>query len=413
MICVNDGLRRIAFVIDQSAKVTREWFKGTMHYARLNTNWFVRIFETGFTLDENYIDFGPIRPDGIILCGLPVRYVHYALERKGIGDVPILAVMQERPCLYPHVITAGMDMDTITRTAMKIFLRCGCRSVAYAGAQMPNEMRASREIAHRFASVAAEMGMPYDFLALPPSRSMGLRIALEEQAAKWLAALPKPVGLLTWNDRIGRDMLDLCRLHGVNVPGAAYVVGIDNEDYICESATPTLTSISLDYERAAYQAAKALDAMIDGCAQPTTHVICPVRMVMERGSTQDPKGAGHLVARAREFIAANACREGGLSTVDVANHLNVSVRTLQMRFRDSDYGKTIVQEIRNVQLEHICHLLKTTDLQIEELTFKSGFNSQSRLKSLFKQAYGVNMREYRRVWKRRLDASEANPPADK
>ena len=408
MVRADDEFRRIAFVIDQSTKVSREWFRGTMLYARHNPNWFVRIFETGFTLDENYIDFGPVRPDGVILCGLPVRYVHYALERMGIGDVPILAVMQERPCPYPNVITAGSDVDQIARMAMKIFLRYGCRSVAYAGAQMPNEVRASREIAHRFAAVAAENGVPYDFLALPPSRSMGLRISMEERAAKWLAALPKPVGILTWSDRIGRDMLDLCRLHGVSVPGAAYVVGIDNEEYICESATPTLTSISLDYTHAAFQAARALDEMIDGRVSTPPRIVIPVCTVFDRGSTQDPKGAGRLVSLAREFIAANACREGGLAPVDVANHLNVSLRTVQMRFRDSSCGRTILQEIRSVQLEHVCHLLKTSDLQIDEITFKAGFSSQSRLKALFKQTYGTTMREYRSGWKRLSAALKAN-----
>lgn len=395
MIRVNDGFRRIAFVIDQSTKVTREWFKGTMLYARHHPDWFVRIFETGLTMDDSYVDFGPIRPDGIILCGLPIRFVRHVLERKGMGDVPIIAVQQDGPCLYPHVVPVGIDVMSVARTAVKVFRRCGCRSVAYAGAQMPTDMRSSRRVAHAFASVAEEAGFPCDILKLPPSRSMGLRIAMEERAARWLASMPKPVGILTWNDRIGRDMLDLCRLHGVSAPGMAYMVGVDNEGYLCESATPTLTSIAMDYEGAAVQAAKTLDEMIDGRTPASTRVVCSVRGVVERGSTQDPKGMGRLVSLACEFIAANACREGGLAPVDVASHLNVSVRTLQLRFRESKFERTILQEIRKVQLENVCRLLSSSDLPIEEITFNTGFKSLSRLKSLFKQTFGCSMREYR------------------
>lgn len=389
-------MRRIAFVIEHSSKAVREWFRGTMLYTRHNPNWFVRIFETSQVKGDPYIDFGSLLPHGVILCGTPLRAARAVLDRMGGKKIPIVAVQQEKSTSYPHTATVGIDADTLARTAIEFFQRRGCRHVAYVGAHIPSEIRSSRHIREAFETVARQKGLPCFVPHIFVHKGMCLRVTDGDHISGWLRALPKPCGILVWDDNIGRDMLDLCRLNNVNVPGGVYMLGIDDNALVCENSTPALSSVALDYERTAFVAARTLDEMIDRKLAVPPHIVCGVKGVTERAATQDPRGSGRLVALACEFIAKNACRDGGLDQVQIAKHFGVSVRTLQLRFKTASFPRTILQEIQRVQLERVCRLLATTDRAIGEITFLSGFGSLSRLKALFQAKFGMSMREYRK-----------------
>jgi len=126
------------------------------------------------------------------------------------------------------------------------------------------------------------------------------------------------------------------------------------------------------------------------------HLVCGVRGVTERASTQDPKGSGRLVALARAFIAKKACEDSALNQDLIAAHLGVSVRTLQLRFKESKFERTILQEIHHARLSRVRWLLVHSDKPISDITYLAGFRSQSRLKALFQKQFGTSMSDYRK-----------------
>ena len=397
----SDRFLRIAFFIERSSKLTREWFRGTMLYTRHNPKWFVRMFELGNGVTEELLDFGTIRPDGIIACGVPARFLQKFFRERGMGDVPIMAFPQ-----VPHPgIGCGcvsFDHEQIATWAIDLFKRRGCRHVVYVGAHLPNGVRLSRAFAKAFAAAAEKAGLPYEIPTRKVYSSLGIRVSECEVIMKRLVEYPKPCGILTYDDGIGRDILDLCRLANINVPASVCVLGMDDNALVCENANPSLSSIQLDYERTAFLAAKALDDMIGGRVRELPQLVCGMNGITERASTANPRGSGNLVALACDYIAKNACRRGGINQFDVAKHLGVSVRTLQLRFKESAFAGTILSEIQRVQLENVCRMLTTTKRTITEITFASGFGSLSRLKAIFAQKFGMSMRDYRNMAK--------NPP---
>lgn len=391
MITAMGNVRRIAFVINRSNKVSREWFRGTMLYTRHNPHWVVRVFEIGDG-QEPWLDMGGTLPDGVILYGYPSRAVVQARKRAGLRRIPIMAIGQAD---YPNIGSVAWDMDAIAEAAIGLFQRRGCQHVAYVGATCVPYLRASRRFAKSFKAVAERKGLGFSAARRKLSRQNGLWLVSGDGLLDWISKLPKPCGILAWDDRIGRNIGDICRLNGINVPGSVYLLGIGDDELICENSVPTLSSIAIDFERSAFLAAKALDDMIDGKFAVMPHLSCGLRGIVERASTQDPKGSGRLVALACDYIAKNACRDGGLNQQQIAAHLGVSVRTLQMRFKESAFARTILQEIQRVQLERVCRLLTTTDQPISSITFASGFGSLSRLKALFQKKFGMSMRDYR------------------
>ena len=380
---------RIAFFIFRETKLTREWFRGTMLYTRHNPKWFVRVFELGNGINESLLDFGSLRPDGIIACGVPAKFIQRFFRDRGMGDVPIVAFPQSP---YPGIGTVTFDFRTIASRAVDLFKRRGCRHAVYVGAHLPNGIRISRAFAKVFADEAEKAGLTY---SIPPRKvyeSIGIRVGECDEVLRQLKAYPKPCGILTYDDGIGRDILDLCRLADVSVPASACVLGMDDNALVCENAYPSLSSIQLGYEHTAFLAAKELDDMISGRSKTLPRLLCGMRGITERGSTQDPKGSGRLVALACDYIAKNACRKGGISQFDVAQHLGVSVRTLQLRFKEVAFAGSILHEIQRVQLENVCRMLTSTNRTITEITFASGFGSLSRLKAIFVKKFGMSMR---------------------
>jgi LacI family transcriptional regulator len=45
--------------------------------------------------------------------------------------------------------------------------------------------------------------------------------------AEWLKLVPKPVGLLACNDDLGQEIIEVCRLHSMDVPDEVAVIGVD------------------------------------------------------------------------------------------------------------------------------------------------------------------------------------------
>ena len=85
-----------------------------------------------------------------------------------------------------------------------------------------------------------------------------------EDLCHWLAALPKPVGVMACNDLRGQHVLDACRRLGLAVPEQVAVTGVDDDDLLCRLCDPPLSSVVPDAERIGYEAAAALDTLMRG-----------------------------------------------------------------------------------------------------------------------------------------------------
>src|SRR5207237_9564748 len=106
-----------------------------------------------------------------------------------------------------------------------------------------------------------------------------------ELAARWLRAHPEPVGLMLCNDGVGPMITQACRQAGMAVPEEGAIVGVDNEEPICASCDPPLSSVDANHEEVGYQAAALLDRMMQGEAKPSEPLLLKPRSVVVRQSS--------------------------------------------------------------------------------------------------------------------------------
>jgi LacI family transcriptional regulator len=208
----------------------------------------------------------------------------------------------------------------------------------------------------------------------------------------WLKSLPKPVGLMACNDICGRAVLQACAAAGLRVPDDVAVVGVDNDELMCELSNPPLSSIALDVEKAGYDAARLLDSLMSGHLAKERVVRVEPVYVVTRQSSEIMAPDEPCVATALQFIKNHAGRPIDVS--HVIEQVNVSRRTLERQFSRA-LGRSISSEIMQCRLERAKRLLLETDLPSYRVAAAAGFGTIKSFNRVFRRALGVSPQRFR------------------
>ena len=159
---------------------------------------------------------------------------------------------------------------------------------------------------------------------------------------------------------------------GIQVPDEVAVIGVDNDEMLCELSNPPLSSVALDVERGGYEAARMLDALMNGQKVRTDIVWVQSTHIVHRRSSDVIAQEDQLVAQALRFIRDNS--RTALSVLDVASALGVCRRTLERRMSGA-VGRTILDEVMRCHLVRAKQLLVETDLSCGQIAKEAGFGS--------------------------------------
>jgi LacI family transcriptional regulator len=276
------------------------------------------------------------------------------------------------------------------RMAAEHLLERGFRHYAYVGAA-GRVWSGRRQVG--FCARIREAGFEPRVYGLPRSRPGAAWEREQPVLAGWLGALPRPVGVMACDDDRGREVLEACRDAGLRVPEEVAVVGVDNDELLCELADPPLSSVALNAEAGGYRAAALLDRMMRGRSRKPRRLLVEPLHVVARRSTDIVTLDDPEVAAALHFIQDHATEPIAVS--DIVEEVMISRRALELRFRRA-IGRTLHAEIRRVRLERASRLLLETDLPISRVAEASGFGRASYLAQAFRQAYGSTPARYRR-----------------
>jgi LacI family transcriptional regulator len=216
----------------------------------------------------------------------------------------------------------------------------------------------------------------------------------ESLVRSWLTQLPKPIGLFCANDDRSANILESCRALGYGVPEDIAVIGVDDDPYVCELANPPLSSVAMGSERAGYEAAELLHAMIDKRVKMSgQRILASAVGVSARQSTDILMVRDADVRTALQFIRQNANRP--IQVRDIVRATNLSHRTLNDRFY-RECGSSILKQMTNARINHISRLLRETELTVGEIARMVGFDSDHHFARYFRRATELTPQEYRR-----------------
>ena len=371
----------MALLIETSNAYARGLLQGIVHYIREHRPWSFHLMEQGRGDDPPPWLEG-WKGDGII-ARIETPRIARAVRKAGVPTVDVSAARQ-----VPELPWVETDDAEIARLAAEHLLERGFKHFGFCGDGRFN-WSAWREEQFR-ARIAAAAQTLHVFQ--PPAAAAGDVAAEAAALRRWVAALPKPIGIFACYDIRGQQVLDACRGAGLAVPGEVAVLGVDNDALLCELAHPPLSSVIPNTRRTGYEAAALLDAlMAGGQARGETHLIPPLG-VATRQSTDVLAIEDPHVSRAVRFIREHAC--DGINVQDVLRAVPQARRLLEARFRKL-LGRTPHAEILRVQLQRVKQLLTETDLTIEVIAERTGFAHSEYLSVVFRREVGLPPGRYR------------------
>jgi LacI family transcriptional regulator len=328
-----------------------------------------------------------------IIARVQNRQIADAVLAARIPAVDVLGVVQDSNLPLVHT-----DDARISALAAEHLLERGFRHLAFFN--RPGEAWSEKR---RDAFVNIVKGRARSCVVFDAPRAMDHTKRWEDYAddlASWISALPKPAGLMLCSDQIGPVTLEACRRAGCVVPDEVAVIGVDDDEPLCEVAAPGLSSVWPDHDRVGYEAAALLDRMMKGEPPPVNPTFIPPRGVVIRRSSDVTALEDRDVAAAIRVIREHACDAAGLTIDDVAGEVSMSRSVLQRRFKQA-VGRTLHEEMLRVRLARAKELLAETDLPIAVVAEKAGFKHQEYLGAVFRQRLDTTPARFRQTHRRR------------
>jgi LacI family transcriptional regulator len=372
---------KVALLIETSNAYARGLLRGIVGYVRERRTWSVYLSE------HTRGDKAPAWLSSWDGSGIIAR-----IENPSIAEalrplkVPMVDVSAAR--LIPSLPWFETDDGAIAHLGAEHLLERGFSNFGYAGDSRFNWSKWREE---HFVNSLRAAGHSCSVFRGARKRPGG---ADEEADAlsQWIRSLPKPVGVMACYDFRGQQVLDACRRIGVAVPDEVAVIGVDDDDLLCELSNPPLSSVVPNTYRTGYEAAALLDEMMAGGKfKGEAHLIAPLG-VATRQSTDVLAIHDRNVARALHYIRNNAC--DGINVQDVIKAVPQSRRLMEKRFVKF-IGRTPHQEIIRVQLERVKQLLTQSELSIDEIATRCGFAHVEYLSVAFKRELGMPPSKFR------------------
>ena len=328
---------------------------------------------------------------GIIILDYPSEETIGLVARSGIpcvvettGFKNGMSHVATLPDKMPNIVRIVCDARELAReAAQNLVVRQSFASFGFVGTQYGESW--SHERGAFFQEALAERG-----------RECAIFKSRRGDLGAWLAALPRPAAICAANDSTARDVANSALAQGLRIPDDIAILGIDDDPMFCLSASPALSSVVQDFESCGFQAAEALQRLMDGDTSGPHLLRYGARGVSIRESTLSSSPHADFVQKALDWIDANACSY--ISAADVARALGVSRRILDLRFREL-LRTTVHAVLRERRLEEVKLLLSTTDMTVGRITEQCGFTSAGHLKNLFRRTFGCAMRDWRKAAK--------------
>ncbi|GAB3010479.1 DNA-binding transcriptional regulator [uncultured Cyclobacterium sp.] len=304
------------------------------------------------------------------------------------SKIPVVAQdFKERFTEIPNITGAYHEAGEM---GAAYFLKKGFKNFAFYGF---NDIVWSRERAEGFEKKINAMGYKVNYFEHRKSRSTDLWYYKSNSLSKWLLSLPKPIALMTCDDNQGLHITEACKQNKIRIPEEVAVLGVDNDEMLCELSDPPLSSIGLDIEKGGYDTAKLMEQMIQTSASNFYDIRVKPTQVITRQSTDIYATNDDHIASSLKYIHKNI--EKNLQVEEVVKQVPLSRRSLEKRFLQIT-GYPIYKYIFNLRIEKFTQKLLETDQTVFEIAMDLGLNDSKNIARQFKQVKGCNPIEYRK-----------------
>ena len=369
-------------IIDTSRLTGRDLLSGAERYISTFARWEV------YTLDPNYLtdDFS-MKVQRLDLSKFDGFFICYT---ENISS--ILKIKKPNIIHYtPKEILAGTSLivtssSKIGTAAAEHFTSLGYKNFAYCGFK---NIIWSDQRQKSYCQTLHQNGFDdtKSYIDTPRRNSD----TDQKKLTAWLKSLPKPVCIFACNDDRAIYILEACKSSNINVPEEVAVLGVDNDELVCNLSSPPLSSVALNFKNTGFQAARHLDRLMARRAQNTTIEVDPVEIITRKSTDIFAVEDTQLIA-AMVFIRNNYHKP--IQVSDVVSATSISRRELEYRFK-LEFKKTIKDEINRLRVEHIKKKLIYSREPVYKIANTLEFTDPEHFSRYFTNLTGISPSKFR------------------
>lgn len=370
-------------------EMSRREFSGIMRYVH-DAQWKVQTVEYASAAGNRFraaggddldvarlLDFW--KPSGCIVecMGQASKF-----PQRLFGRTPVVFLDSYPELMGRNSLCVSSDADRIAEVAARELLRLDFADYAYV--PWPDDTLWSRGRGIAFERLVALNGRR--FHRYDGHAKIADVMAYDRELSAWLSTLPRPCGVFAANDCVARRVLEACGTVGIPVPDELAIIGVDDDEDLCENASVSLSSVRADSEASGFSAAGLLDRRMRRPRARLVSVVCGAPVLVRRASTRRYACGDGRVVRALEHIRLHACE--GIGRPDVIAVMGCSPRLADIRFRETT-GHSILDEIHGVRLEKAKLLLGSARPDLARIASACGYASLDDFRRVFRRYLGT------------------------
>lgn len=197
------------------------------------------------------------------------------------------------------------------------------------------------------------------------------------------------------DDVNAHDLASVCLGASIPVPERVAIIGVNDDNLLCESAWPPLTSVACDFTRVGFEAGKLLERMMAGeeISDQERWIKLPPVDITERQSTSVVAINEPYVAEALRYIREHACDP--CTVADVLHQVPVGRRWLEKQFK-THLGRTPHNEIMRVRIDTARKMMLQPELSTKDVAQRCGFSAVQSFTKAFRETVGTTPAAFRR-----------------
>jgi LacI family transcriptional regulator len=382
---MNKSRIRIALLLDKSGSYDRGLIRGIVKFSRLFPVWEFFLEAPYYTVpdEENKLvhKMKLWNPDIVIMNDSPLK------NEITTWGIPVFVTPSYK--LAQGVINIISDDEKIGNLGAKYLIDKGFKNFAFYGNDQIFWSK-NRKIAFKAAVESLKLNC-IEIEALLDHEWQNNPEYLVER----LIELPKPIAIMACSDEFGIHIIESSKVAGFRVPQDISVLGVDNDEFICDLYDPPMSSIDQNPEAIGFEVAKNIKMIIDKEGFEIKDILGSNFRIISRLSTEMIAVEDAEVKKALQYILEHAPTKQ-ISVDNVVAATFLSRRILEIRFRKMLH-RSILDEINRIRINAVCNHLISTKLPINEIAYSLGFSSPDSFSSYFKRTKGVTPFEFRNI----------------
>lgn len=301
---------------------------------------------------------------------------------KSLG-IPVVLVTVDKE--YPDFPMLSGNYAEIGKVAADYFIRNGYKSFAYFGGKNLLWSRERRKGFKNSLDPTAPFSM-YEFEQVDKEW---------DSIGKWLKELPKATAIYVCSDMYASILTEISYDFKVNIPLDVAILGTDDDEFLCNISTPTISSLRLDFHRQGRELCQLLLSMVEKGEMWSERILIRPIAVIERESAKRYNINDPIVLEIVSLIENNYATIRSVD--DIITDIPLTRRSIELRFKKQMSPDTINNFLARVRINNMRKILEENkEISIAEAGGLVGLPDPFYLCKIFKKYTGMTPSAYRK-----------------